>query len=293
MGRQISKRGRVVAGRRGSETVRPTAKSKVAEYNADLQTPFSRAPVDIIIPFHGQYKLVLELVESIWRGTRSNPYQICLVDDCSGNDEFISKFESHKHPEGFYENNVMPLRTEERLGFGGALRYGFERTNQTWVVFLNSDCVADDPLWMIEMGRALLELKSQNVRMVSARMDKPPEGSHPALEGTMGERGENIIMSAKDPALPFVCTMCHRELFNRVGGFVKEYPLGMYEDEEFAFRMKRHGFKQAIAGRSYITHLGGKTFEQELKINPEAPKILDENRLRCIQDLKELVKKEG
>ena len=46
--------------------------------------------VDIIIPFHGQYEKLANLMQSIFRLTRSNYYKVCVVDDASPNPHFIN-----------------------------------------------------------------------------------------------------------------------------------------------------------------------------------------------------------
>jgi len=255
----------------------------------EKESSFSRACVDIIIPFHGQYEKVVGLIESVWKVTRSNPYQICLVDDASPNNDFISKFESERHRDGYYENQILPIRSAKRLGFGGALRLGFESTKQPWVCFLNSDCVVENSSWLIEMGRSLLRLKEHNVRMVSARSDNPGEGYDCRLKGLKNDdTEEDIVLNEKDPPLPFYCTMCHRQLFDRIGGFVKSYPYGMYEDEELAYRMRHHKFSQGISAKSWVHHAGGLTFEALLKSDKSAAAIIEENRNRCIEDMRKL-----
>ena len=39
----------------------------------------------------------------------------------------------------------------------------------------------------------------------------------------------------------------------------------MYEDEEFAFRMRKNGFNQGVCGTSWIHHDGGATIEELCK----------------------------
>jgi glycosyltransferase involved in cell wall biosynthesis len=88
--------------------------------------------VDIIIPFHGQYQKVTRCLESILRCTHTNAYNIILVDDCSPNAEYAGHHLSDV-------KGLQLLRTEKRLGFGGACFEGFKSSTNPWVVFLNSD----------------------------------------------------------------------------------------------------------------------------------------------------------
>ena len=237
-----------------------------------------RSPVSIIIPFYGEYELVAKLVESIWATTQTCPYEIILVDDASPNKTFIENFKG--------KPQIKTIRSEQRLGFGGALELGYKTSNQPWLVFLNSDCVVRQPNWLSEMGKTLMDLKSSNVRMVSARSDNPGEGLHPFLKCEHTESAQNVILS--DGFLPLFCAMCHRELFSHIGGFIKNYYPGYYEDEELAYRMRKYGCKQAICGSVWVHHKGSATIERLCKTDPEAINQINNNRDRCLKDVQSL-----
>jgi len=237
---------------------------------------FNSEPVDIIIPFHGAYRHTSKLIETILFVTRSNPYQICLVDDCSPNEKYIEQLK--KAPQ------TVVYRTPNHLGFAGALQFGFERTEQPWVIFMHSDCVVSDAGWMIELGRSLLHWHHQGipVRMVSARSNNPGGGPK-ELRTVSKSHTKDVVV--EEGHLPLYCAMCHRTLFQQIGGFIKNYPLAFYEDEELAYRMKKHGFKQGICGKSWVQHEGGKTIEYVCKRNPKAKEIMEGNRERCVLDM--------
>lgn len=239
---------------------------------------FSRSPVDIIIPFHGEHKKVVSLVSSILRKVQSNPYQICLVDDASPNKFFIESLKDMPQ--------IFTLRLEERVGFSGALKAGFEATKQPWVIFMHSDCVVEDGNFMIEMGRSLLSYrgKGEKVKMVSARTNHAGEDVDPRLVGVKDNKTKDVILT--DTFLPMYCTMCHRDLFKHVGGFLKSYPYYGYEDEEFAYRMRFYGFKQAICGRSWVFHEGGGTIDRLHREYPELTETVESNREKCLEDIK-------
>ena len=250
---------------------------------------FSNSKVDIIIPFHAQYHSVIRLMESIIFTTKSNPYHICLVDDASPNISFeqeINEQFKKKTPEGI-KPQVSVVRLEEQKGFAGALNYGLEHTEQPWVVFMHSDCVVLDQGWLIEMGKSLMNWEGDKkpVKMVSSRTDNP--GPYSAVfKAKQRERGPDRILD--EGHLPLFCTMCQRSLFDQIGGFLKEYPFAWYEDEELAYRMKHYGFNQGICGRSWVKHIGGSTVESLWRDHPETKQIMEENRTRCIKDMKAL-----
>jgi len=245
--------------------------------------------VDIIIPFHGQYEKVTRLVESIYRCTRSNFFQLCLVDDCSPNEDYLVNVAANIAKTSTARgitNNFKSIRMPEQVGFAGALKKGFDETESPFVCFVNSDCVLEDGGWLRALGETLLNLKEQGVRMVSP-MTNNPVGGDPAQKGDRSEYSLDHVVLEEGAHLSMYCVLCHRQLFARCGGFLKEYPYGYYEDEEFARRMQRFGFKQAVCRNSWVQHDGMSTIGSLWKRDPSIKNVMEEeNRERCIVDMK-------
>lgn len=251
--------------------------------NVSINAPklFVGSKVDIVIPFHGQYDKVTRLLESILYVTKSNPYKICLVDDASPNNKFIEALK--RHP------SILATRNETHLGFGASLKKGFELSDSPWVCFLHSDCVIQDKNWLVEMGKSLLRLKDKKVRLISARSNNPGEHVDQRLLASKDEReGHDYIL--EEGFVPLYCALCHRDLFKHIGGFIKPYPYGSYEDEELAYRMRHFGYKQGICVKSWVYHEGSATINTICK-SEKVMGILDENREKCIQDMKYLANK--
>lgn len=247
--------------------------------------PFATSKVDILIPFHGQYEKVFALVTSILAATRSNPYHITLIDDHSSNDVFAKEINEQfikSTPMGI-KPQVSCIRTGKQLGFGGALFEGYKVTQNPWVVIMHSDCLIEDPNWMTEMGQSLLNWKQSKmpVKIVSARSDNPGDFD-PRLKG---KKGEPLAKDVVVDKIPLYCAMCNRQLFHAIKGFIKAYPYAWYEDEELAYRMKKCGFLQGVSAKSWVHHEGEATIKE---LDPQAREIMEQNRTRCIQDMKQL-----
>lgn len=254
-----------------------------------VPVPFCKSKVDIIIPFHGQYEKVSSLLQSILLSVKSNPYQITLVDDCSENKNFYQEINDQfkKNTKEGYRPQVVCIRNEKQLGFGGSLRAGYDNTNLPWVLFLHSDCLVRDPNFMIEMGQALVDWKNQKipVKMVSARSNNSGE-CNKAKAKIEDKDSTNIIL--ENETLPLFCSMCHRDLFKHIGGFIKSYPYAWYEDEELSHRMRKFGFKQGISTKAWIRHEGGSTIKYIWNKIKESKEIMENNRELCLQDIKKL-----
>lgn len=249
--------------------------------------PFSRSAVDILIPFHGQYEKVSALIKSILLSVKSNPYQITLIDDASENKNFGEEIKNEfvkNTPQGF-KPQVNYIRSEKQVGFGAALKLGFESTENPWILIMHSDCLVEDSNFMIQMGQSLLNWKKQGlpVKMVSARSDNP--GDCDLAKAKILEKSDKDII-LKDETLPLFCAMCNRDLFHYINGFIKSYPYAWYEDEELAHRMRKYELMQGISTKAWVKHYGGSTIEYVWRSNPESKKIMENNRNLCLKDIK-------
>lgn len=246
--------------------------------------------VDLIVPYHGQYDHVGKLIETLWNTTSNIYYNLVLVDDGSPNSDFADKIEGMKVP------SVFVVRHSERKGFGAAINSGIRESKSPWVVVLNSDVEFEVGNWLVALGETYQALRDQNVKMVSARYCNAPPGDHRVI-GNKGVETSDVVIEADgigdildgEAYLPLVCVLAHRELFSRVGMF-KEYPLGWYEDLEFACRLHRHGFRQAISGRSWVRHEGGATVNTLCEKEKKTRKIFESNFERCCLDIENLQK---
>lgn len=250
---------------------------------------FSRSAVDILIPFHAQYEKVSELIKSILLSVKSNPYQITLIDDASENKNFgeeIKKQFLKNTPQGF-KPQVQYIRSEEQIGFGAALKLGFDATVNPWILMMHSDCLVEDSNFMIQMGQSLLNWKKQGipVKMVSARTDNPGD-CELAKAKPLEKEDKDIIL--QNETLPLFCAMCNRDLFQYIRGFIKPYPYAWYEDEELSFRMRKYGLLQGISAKAWIKHYGGSTVNYMWSAKPDSKQIMENNRNLCINDIKRL-----
>ena len=182
---------------------------------------------DILIPYHGQYTLVRQLIGNVILYTKHLPYRITIIDDGSPNIDFFQALCKSDIVDG--------VRQNEQKGFGAALNLGIQATKRPWVVLLNSDVIINEIDWLNKLYDSLIYLnKSGKVGLVSARSDNPP-GSLDLLRSDK-EKREDIGDMIVDQALPLFCALTARKMIEKVGAF-KEYPYGWYEDEEYFWKL--------------------------------------------------------
>lgn len=223
--------------------------------------PFYMAPVEIIIPFNGEQSRVSKLMDSIFRTVHTNRYLLTLVDDGSENHDWLEEIKSASLP------GVRCLRQDEQKGFGSAVNLALQNPFSDkikWIVVAHSDVEPQDANWLSNLGECLIKLKSQGVKMVSPLTNNPVIQS-PVMISKKGQPREDYILKYHEKEiplfLPMYCFLAHRELFDRVGLFA-EFPYCGLESQEFGYRMLSKGYRQAIAGKSWVHHTGGATINR-------------------------------
>ena len=252
-----------------------------------VRRPFADQLVDIIIPFYGQYEQVAKSMKSLIYNTNVVNFRVCIVDDCSPNKTF-----QEVAFDGFPK--VRTVRNTSRLGFGASLEVGMKAMESNvskvfpWVVFMHSDVIIEDPNWLLSLGQTMLNLKDRGVKMVSATTNNPTTNNR-YLEAVSLEQRDDAIL--ENGHLPLYCSLCHRELFNHIKGFIKPYPYMGYEDRELSDRMRHYGFKQGVSGKSWVKHIGAVTLNYLKESEPEVVKIIEQNKNIWKEDVKNLIQR--
>lgn len=211
--------------------------------------PFQMSSVEIIIPFHNQQSRVINLINDIFNTVSSNRYVITLVDDGSKNKKFIDQLQTKK------TQGLRFLKHDKCKGFAASVNNALSnpfRKDIPFVAILHSDIRIKDQNWLFNLGSALNDMKRDGVKMVSA-MTNNPCADVPQLKGSWGKEADNTVLS--EGFLPMYCVIANRELFKRIG-LLAEFPYAGVETEEFSYRMKKNGFKQAVCGKSWVEHAG-------------------------------------
>lgn len=255
-------------------TTRTVSFYKSHQQSVPSPPPFFNSPVDVLIPYHCQYLRVRDCVESILLNSKTSRMRITLIDDGSPNTEFVPLMKKMAP--------VEYLRLKERQGFGAALDLGFRATDLPWVCVIHSDCKVGTQDWLARMGQSLLALKKDGVRMVHSRTDNPA-GEFRVLRPSQQADAHHDTPS--DEPLPLICAMFHRDLFARIGGFVKAYPTAGYEDTELFYRMKAGGHRQAVCGSCWVKHHGGATVNDVVARDPSVKAVMEANYDRCRTDI--------
>ncbi len=230
--------------------------------------------VDIIICVHNALEDVKKCIESVILYT-NQPYHLILVDD--GSNQETAYFLSQKAA----EIGAELYRSEEATGYTYAANRGLRVSSADFVVLLNSDTVVSTQ-WL---DRMIACANSDNeIGMVGPLSNTASWQSVPKLEEN-GDwaanelpKGISVHEMAKlvtkysgriYPDMPFLngfCLLIRSALINDVGLFDEEvFGQGYGEEDDFALRARKAGWKLALADDVYIYHAQSKSYSNDLR----------------------------
>lgn len=214
--------------------------------------------VDIVVPFHGEYHLVIKLVESIIRLVRLPKYQIVLVDDGSRSPNIEQTFSKME--------GVKVIRHEKPMGFAACVNMAVRASKTDFICVMHSDVEVTQPNALLNLSQALLNFKNEKVAFVSAKTNNPMSKECGFLKAGEPEAGSCEVLTA-DQYLPFYCTMFSRPVFMKLGGFY-EFPYCWFEDKLLSKKCHAAGYRMAYDPQTFVKHHGGSTIKTLVNSDP-------------------------
>lgn len=220
--------------------------------------------VSIVIPVFNKALYTYNCLKSILENGGDVPYEVIVVDDGS-TDNTAEVLEN--------VSNLTVLRESSNCGFVNACNRGARTARGEFIVFLNNDTQVRKG-WLHSLLGTIE--KDASVGLVGAKLLYP--------NGALQEAG-GIVWNdasgwnygrhddAEKPEYNYVrevdycsgaCIIVPKELFQRVGGFDREYAPAYYEDTDLAFTVRALGYKVLYQPQAEIIHYEGITAGTDL-----------------------------
>ncbi|MGY1703972.1 glycosyltransferase family 2 protein [Geodermatophilus sp. SYSU D00697] len=159
---------------------------------------------------------------------------------------------------------LRPVLNETNLGFVRAANQGLAAAQGQLLVLLNNDTVVP-PGWL---GGLTAHLADGSMGMVGPVTNAAGnEAQIPVPYRTYGElRSFAAGMSHRPPqavdipVLTMFCVAMRRELYAAVGGLDQQFGLGMFEDDDYAERVRAAGLRVVCAQDVFVHHFGEASF---------------------------------
>jgi len=224
----------------------------------EFQAPY----VSIVILNYNGLKFVEKCLESVLKTDHDN-FELIFIDNAStdGSLEYVQKQFSHDH-------RLRIIRNQKNMGFAEGNNIGAKTARGNYIVFLNIDTIVESS-WLRELVNVMDVDPKAGVCQSKLLSLKSPKffdsaGDFIDRHGVMMRRGGDSmerdvgqynkveeVFSARGAAL-----MTRRKIIKEVGLFDPIY-FATYEDIDFSWRTRLHGYKVLFVPNSVVYHIGG------------------------------------
>ena len=206
----------------------------------------------VVLVVHNQPALTRACVESLQATT--GPYELCVVDNASGEDtvEYLDRLA-----------RTVPLRyrrNDDNVGLIRALNQGAELATGELLCFLHNDAELRDPRWLERLQGAVGSSAGIGLAGLYGVRRLRRDGRYVGrtivhcLEGAPTLRTPRAEVAAVDG----VCLFLARDVLERAGGFDEGYGFFHGYDRDLSFAVRELGLRCAVVNAPFV-HRGGGT----------------------------------
>jgi GT2 family glycosyltransferase/tetratricopeptide (TPR) repeat protein len=182
-------------------------------------------------------------------------------------------------------DGVEYLRNDSNLGFAKASNQGADKASGDVVLFLNSDTLVSRP--------SLIRLIEPLAQSATVAATGPVSNNCGGFQQTFvtytdSSRAslfaEDLAAAEREPIevdmLVGFCLAVRRRALDDVGTFDERFGLGLFEDNDLSYRLRRSGWRLLVVPNAFVHHEGSKTLT---KVAPATERLFRENERKFVE----------
>lgn len=232
--------------------------------------------VSIVIVTFNNLEYTKLCIESIYSKTAYPNFELVIMDNASsdGTHDYLNAFKKE-------HDNIKVILNKENLGFAPANNIGIKESKGEYIILLNNDTVVTRG-WISGL---IKYLQNPEVGMVGpvtnsigneAKINVDYKNLSDIEMFADRYTTKNKGKTFEIPVLAMYCVALRRQTINKVGLLDEQFFIGMFEDDDYALRVRKAGLKILCTEDVFIHHFGGASFGKLL--SAEYQRIFNENK---------------
>ena len=233
---------------------------RFAQIEPEILALFSS--VSVIVLTYNNLEYTRLCLQSILEKTNYPSFELVVVDNHSsdGTPKYLQELAAR-------DVRVKIRLNDENVGFAAGNNMGTQMASGEILVFLNNDTIVT-PEWMSALVK---HLQNPSIGMVGpvtnwsgneTRIEVPYQSIREidqfASAYTTAYRGKSFEISM----LPFMCVAIRKNVFDQIGFLDEQFGIGMFEDDDYARRVRAKGYQIICAEDVFIHHWGSASFSK-------------------------------
>ncbi len=230
-----------------------TWESRLGQIQKEIMSCYPKT--SLIILTYNNLPLTQQCLDSIIDYTIYPNFEIVVVDNCSSDNtpQYLQEF-CKQH------SNIRIILNDSNHGFSAGMNQGIQSSDGDYVVLMNNDVVVT-PGWL---GRLVRHLEADHeIGMIGPVTNAT--GNEARIETNYRNMDEMREFAEKYThqhlrdvyplrELAMFCVAIRRSLINQLGPLDERFSVGMFEDDDYAMRVRKEGFKILCAQDAFIHH---------------------------------------